>query len=89
MKINVPDSAVGHFWENEPLGTTHEFWAFRFPVRAKVGDTIHFYIDKKEVAQAVIDLIEPPGQSSCGTTGKFGNRWKVFWKCESFKDIRK
>jgi len=88
MNINVPESVVDHFWEDEPEGTTHEFWAFRFPVRAKSGDIIHFHIDKKEVAQAVIDYIEPPGESSCSTTGKFKNRWKVFWKCETFKDVR-
>lgn len=88
MIINVPDWATEHFWENEPAGTTHEFWAFRFKPKAQPGNIIQFMIDKKPVAQAVIDYIEPPGESECDTTGRFKNRWKVFWKCSTFKDTR-
>jgi len=89
MKINVSPAMVSHFWEQEPVGTTHEFWALRFPIKAKPGDTIHFMIDDKELAQATVDFVEPPGKSMCDTTGKYKNRWKVFWKCSSFKDLRK
>jgi len=46
-------------------------------------------IDDKELAQATVDFVEPPGKSMCDTTGKYKNRWKVFWKCSSFKDLRK
>lgn len=88
MKINVPAGVIDHFWEQESAGTTHEFWAFRFPVKAKPGDTIHFMIDGKEEAQAAISHTEPPGASQCDTTGRFKNRWKVFWDCKTFKDLR-
>jgi hypothetical protein len=88
MKINVPLNVVDHFWEQEPPGTTHEFWAFRFPVKAKEGDTIHFMIEGEEVAQAIVDKVESPGLSQCDTTGLYKNRWKVFWDCTTFKDLR-
>lgn len=87
MKINVPPEVWAHFWE-EPPPDSFEFWAFRFPVRAQVGDEILFLLDKKPVAKAVIAGIEKPGASQCDTTGRFKNRWKVFWTQESFKDLR-
>lgn len=87
MKITVPDNAIDHFWEEPPEGSW-EFWAFVWPVKAKVGDAIFFYHNKKIIAKAVIAVIEPPGKSECERTGKFNNRWKVFWKPESFIDMR-
>lgn len=84
MKINVPEQALDHFWVEPPAGSM-EFWAFRFPPKAKVGDQIIFNIDKKPVATATIALIEAPGQSECEQTGNFRNRWKVYWTQESFK----
>jgi len=86
MKINVPDEAKDHFWEEPPAGS-EEFWAFVWPVRAKVGDQIFFQMDKKPVAEAVISRIEPPGQSECERTGQYKNRWKVYWTPESFKKL--
>ena len=88
MKINVPETAIEHFWE-EPPEEDWEFWAFVWPVKAKVGDTIYFYYNKQLIATAVIALIEPPGISKCESTGRYNNRWKVFWTPESFKDLRK
>lgn len=88
MKITVPPEMEEHFWE-EPPEDSWEFWAFVWPVKkAKVGDTIYFYLNKKLIATAIIALIEPPGESSCETTGRYKNRWKVFWKPETFKDLR-
>ena len=87
MKINVPSSAIGHFWEEPPEGH-HEFWAFIWPVRAKVGDPIQFFYRKNVIASAVISRIEPPGKSECAGTGRFGSQWKVFWTPESFVDER-
>lgn len=81
MKINVPDRV-------EPPVGNWEFWAFRFKPKAQVGDEITFLMDKKPVAKAVVAKIEKPGQSECETTGKFKHLWKVYWKPESFKDLR-
>jgi hypothetical protein len=89
MKINVPPGMVDHFWDQEAEGVTHEFWALRFPIKAKPGDTIHFFINGYESAQAIVSDIEPPGESSCSSTGRYRNRWKVFWDCKTFKDVRK
>jgi len=86
MKITVPPQEFDHFWEDPPPGHD-EFWAFRWPVRAKVGDQILFHMNKKPVAEAVISRIEKPGESECERTGRFKNMWKVFWKPESFKKI--
>ena len=89
MKINIPPSVLNHFWKQEPEGTIYEFWALRFPIKAKPGDTVHFMLEGKEVAQSTVAFVEPPGKSVCDTTGKYKNRWKVFWDCKSFKDLRK
>jgi len=86
MKITVDNSVLDHFWEEPPLGSW-EFWAFRWPVKAKVGDPIFFYFNKQLIAKAVIALIEPPGKSECERTGKYNNRWKVFWTQESFEKV--
>lgn len=87
MKITVTDAVIDHFWE-EPPEDSWEFWAFRWPVKAKVGDDILFYHNNKLIAKAVIAAIEQPGKSQCERTGKFNNRWKVFWRPESFIDMR-
>lgn len=84
MIINVPDFAMNHFWEEPPDGSM-EFWAFRFPVKAKIGDTIYFKHQKRTIATAIICSIEEPGTIACEQTGKYLNRWKVFWSNESFK----
>lgn len=87
MKINVSEAVIDHFWEEPPEGSL-EFWAFRFPVKASVGDTIYFHFNKKLIAKAVIHAIEKPGISNCESTGRYKNRWKVFWKQETFEDLR-
>lgn len=86
MKINVPDKAIDHFWVEPPEGNW-EFWAFRWPVRAKVGDPIFFYYQKKLIARAVIAKIEKPGESEDERTGKYKNMWKVYWTNDSFIDL--
>ena len=86
MKITVPESEFDHFWVEPPPGH-EEFWAFRWPVRAKVGDEINFMMNKKPVAKAVIWRIEKPGESECEQTGRFKSMWKVYWKPESFKKV--
>lgn len=86
MKINVPESEHRHFWEEPPAGH-EEFWAFRFKPKASLGDRVVFHMDKQAVAEAVISRIEPPGKTACEQTGRFGNRWKVFWTPESFRKI--
>jgi len=88
MRINVPEEAIEHFWE-EPSEGSWEFWAFVWPVKAKVGDPIYFYYRKSLIASAIVAKIEKPGHGECERTGKFKNRWKVYWKPESFKDERK
>ena len=87
MKINVPEIAIEHFWE-EPPEDSWEFWAFIWPVKAKVGDTIFFYFNKQFIAKAIIAKIEKPGESECERSGKYRNRWKVYWSPESFEDMR-
>jgi hypothetical protein len=88
LKINVPDAAMNHFWEEPPEGNW-EFWAFTWPVRAKVGDYIYFYNNKKLIVMAVIAKVEKPGESECEKTGKYRNKWKVYWNSDSFVDYRK
>jgi hypothetical protein len=65
MIINVPEFAIGHFWEDTPPEATHEFWALRFPPKCHPGDKIIFKYQGKTVAEAVVDFIEEPGQSQC------------------------
>lgn len=88
MNINVPESARDHFWE-EPFEGSWEFWAFRFKPPCKPDDELMFRFDGKPVARAVCWFIEPPGESSCDTTGKYEHRWKVFWWPHTFEDLRK
>lgn len=87
MTINVPKWARDHFWV-EPPADSEEFWGFRFRPTCIPGDEITFQFDKKPVASAIVDRIEKPGQSQCDSTGRFGTLWKVFWKQETFKDLR-
>lgn len=86
MNINVPENAIGHFWEEPPEGAT-EFWAFRFRPPCEVGDELIFRYNKKPIATAIAAKIEPPGESSCAQTGKFKNKWKVLWTRQSFKKV--
>jgi hypothetical protein len=85
MKITVPESEFDHFWVEPPPGH-EEFWALRWPVKAKVGDPIVFHMNKKPVAEAVISRIEKPGESECERTHRFKHLWKVYFN--NFKDIR-
>ncbi len=87
MNINVPQWARAEFWDDVPEGSW-EFWSFRFPPPCKVGDPLLFRFDGVAVARAVVARIEKPGQSECEGTGRFGNGWKVFWKPETFCDLR-
>jgi len=88
MNVTVPESEIanGHFWEEPPAGS-EEFWAFRWPVKAQVGDRVVFNLNKKPIAEAVISRIEKPGESECAETGRFGNKWKVFWTQDSFRKL--
>jgi hypothetical protein len=88
MRITVSDDLLDHFFK-EPQEGDSEFWAFIWPVRAKVGDPIYFYNNKKLIASAVVNRVEKPGESSCLSTGQFKNKWKVHWLNSSFKDERK
>jgi hypothetical protein len=87
MNVNVPQFARDHFWEEPPAGSC-EFWSFRFPPPCKVGEPLTFKFDGVPVARATVAKIEPPGQSKCDGTGRFGGGWKVFWTPESFVDLR-
>jgi len=87
MRINVPKSAQKSFW-NEPAANTIEFWTFRFKPECKVGDRIEFFFNGKKVAVAKVAIIEAAGLSKCNHSGKYLNRWKVFWLPESFIDLR-
>jgi len=88
MKINIPDSAISHFFEEPLPEVKEEFWALRYPIKAKEGDVIQFFYNNKEVAKSKISRIEPPGRSKCSSTGRFESRWKVFWKLADFQDLR-
>ncbi len=87
MNINVPTFARSHFWE-EPPPDSQEFWSFRFPPPCKPGDPLVFRFDGIPVARAVCDRIEVPGRSACDATGRFGSGHKVFWRPETFVDLR-
>ncbi len=87
MNINVPAWARDHFWEEPPPGSW-EFWSFRFRPPCEVGHEIVFRFDHRPVAQAIVAKIERPGESQCESTGRFARGWKVFWKRESFVDLR-
>lgn len=86
MRITVPRWAEEHFWDEPPEGS-REFWAFRFPPRCRIGEKIEFFMRGKKVAEALVDEVEPPGQSKCDATGRFRDRWKVFWRPESFVEL--
>ena len=81
MRINVPAWAESHFWKEPPAGHW-EFWAFRQRPACEVGDGLEFYIRGRLVARAQVAAIEAPGQSECEGTGRFKDRWKVFWRPE-------
>jgi hypothetical protein len=87
MNINVPTEAREHFWEDPPEGAW-EFWSFRFKPPVDIGEKLFFRFDRQIVAQAVCAKIEPPGKSSCESTGKYRHGWKVFWLPDSFIDMR-
>lgn len=87
MNINVPEQARDHFWQEPPQGNW-EFWGFRFRPPCKVGDELIFRFDKQPVAKAICAKIEKPGESECEQTGKFRSSWKVYWKPETFVDLR-
>lgn len=85
--ITIPPQAWEHFW-HEPAPGSMEFWAYRFKPKCNPGDLINFRYNGKVIATATVHQIEPPGTDSCATTGNFKNRWKVYWKPETFKDLR-
>lgn len=64
-----------------------EFWAFRFEPKCKIGETIEFFYGQTKIAEAKVARIESPGKSNCEGTGRFKNRWKVFWKPETFVEL--
>jgi len=83
MRINVPPWAYEHFWQDPAPGHS-EFWAFRFEPRCQIGDLLEFYFKGKKVAEATVALVQAPGAGK----GGFRDRWKVFWRPETFKDLR-
>jgi hypothetical protein len=86
MNINVKPEFRNHFFQEPPEGTTMEFWSFgRWKPRCETGDELVFRFDKVPVAKAVVAKVEPPGKSSCGTTGRFQNSWKVWWHMDDFE----
>jgi hypothetical protein len=87
VNINVPSWAQAHFWEEPPAGA-EEFWAFRFAPPCRPGDALVFRFDGVVVAQAVCDRVEPPGESRCDHSGGWEFRYKVFWRPETFVDLR-
>lgn len=96
MKIHVPFWAQSRFW-NEPPPDSMEFWATRFEPKCKLGDKIEFFFKHgngagedgwRKVAEAVVDHTGPPRESRCEHSGRFWNLWKVFWRQETFKDMR-
>lgn len=88
VTINVPRSALSHFWEEPAAGSHGEFWAFRSKPDAAPGDAIVFMVGGKRVASARVASVEPPGSSKCSTTGRFGDRWKLHWRHADFVDER-
>jgi hypothetical protein len=87
VNINVPAWARSHFWE-EPPPDSEEFWSFRFPPPCREGDTLTFRFDGVVVATAVVSRVEAPGRSRCDGTGRFLQGHKVFWRPDSFRDLR-
>jgi hypothetical protein len=89
MKINIPERAWEHFWEEPPPNTVAEFWAFRFPPKnVRPDDRIEFYFRKQLVAEAKVWVVERPGLSACDHSGRFKNRHKVAWLVGTFRDLR-
>jgi hypothetical protein len=86
LYIEVPKSERDHFWQDKsaPL----EFWAFKDRPRVLIGEKIVFSFDKKPVAQATVHHTEEPGASKCTTTGKYEDRYKVFWDTKSFRKYK-
>lgn len=87
MNINVPIWAREHFWEEPPPGCC-EFWAFRWCPPCREGEELVFRFDGVPVARAICGYIEQPGASACLQTGRFKSGWKVFWRPETFVDLR-
>jgi len=88
MKITVPDFAIDHFFAEPPSDVVEEFWALRWPIKANAGDVIEFRHAGKLIARAKVSRVEAPGDSECSSTGRYRNRWKVFWKLSDFEDLR-
>jgi len=87
LNINVPEFARAHFWEKPPPGSA-EFWGFRWPPPCKPGDRLVFRFDGVPVAEAVVHCVVAPGESRCERTGKFNTTHNVFWRPETFVDLR-
>lgn len=87
LKIRVPPFAQGNFFQDHK--SEEEFWAFKSQPKTKAGDVVEFVFGSKPVARAVVSRVESPGQSSCGHSGKFKDKWKVHWKDSSFNRISK
>lgn len=85
LKIRVPPFAQSAFFQDH--GAEEEFWAMRAKPKTHAGEMIEFYFGSKPVASAKVSRVEAPGQSSCGHSGKFGNKWKVHWRDDSFRRL--
>lgn len=88
FQIKIPKSVWKHFWEEPPEGHVWEFWAFRTKPNVKPGEKIQFTFEGRPVAEVTTHLVEEPGKSECEQTGKFKNKWKVWWNLSTFKDLR-
>src|SRR5208337_556518 len=42
-------------------------------------ETVYFTFDKVPVGETTVYKVEPPGQSACGETGKYGDHWKLLF----------
>lgn len=87
MNINVPPQAQDEFWDEPPEGHW-EFWGLRFKPKCEIGDKITFHFNGEAVAEAIVAKVERPGSTECAHTGRFKSLWKVYWRPDSFRDLR-
>lgn len=92
MRIQVKEEFREDFWVDHTNGEPdmEEFWSLgRWPVKAKLGDTIFFYFDKDLVATATVSRVTKPGEVVCQHSGKYENSNKVHWAASTFVDLRR
>lgn len=88
MNINVPESAIAHFWV-EPPPDSIEFWKMRFPPPCKMGETLWFRYQKVIIASAIVSqIIHRPRNYTDDKGVTFGPGFYIYWQPESFVDRR-